>query len=351
MFIQTPVKSASQGVSRLAFAGALLALAVFAEAQTAAVVPQIADSGQNRESAKPPFPYLFFMEHYNAYRSQEAARPYWAASEAEIRTQARILRENTSILLNNDILAFYGHPLSRNMGILGRYSIPDLDARLTQLAGEYAAVSGGRGIQKAFYIIFGTVWPEGEIGIIKESVLLEYIQYALNHDILVFIDHQIGRYDPIVSLRRMLPYLRYPNVHLALDPEWRTDKPMEEIGRVSAAELNQVQQVIEDYMIENQIPGERMLVIHQFKPWMIQNREAVRTGRDNVRLIHCADGFGNPGQKRDAYAANALARNMPLKAFKLFYNFEIPGAGYDNPLLSPSQVYGLNPRPYLIMYQ
>jgi hypothetical protein len=351
MFIKNPVKSIVQELICFAFAGALLALAVPAEAQTAAVVPQIAGSGQSREGSKPPFPYLFFTEHFNAYKSQEAARPYWVPSETEIQTQARTLRENTSLLLNNDILAFYGHPLSRNMGILGRYSIPELDARLTGLANEYAAVSGGRGVQKAFYIIYGTVWPEGEIGIIKEPVLMEYIQYALNHNILVFIDHQIGRYDPIASLKRMLPYLRYPNVHLALDPEWRTDKPMQEIGRVSAGELNRAQQVMEDYMIENQIPGERMLVIHQFKPWMIQNREAVQTGRDKVRLIHCADGFGNPGQKRDAYASNALARNIPLKAFKLFYNFNIPGAGYDHPLLSPAQVYGLNPRPYLIMYQ
>jgi hypothetical protein len=336
---------------RVAFVCLLLALAAPAEAQNAAVVPQIAGSEQSRESARPIFPYLLFIEHYNAYKSQEAARPYWVASELEIRTQARIRAENTSLLLNNDILAFYGHPLSKNMGILGRYSIPELDARLTKLAGEYAAVSGGRGVQKAFYIIFGTVWPEGEIGIIKESVLLEYIQYALEHNILVFIDHQIGRYDPIASLTKMLPYLRYPNVHLALDPEWRTDKPMQDIGRVSAEELNRAQQAIEDYLVENHLPGERMLVIHQFKPWMIMNREGVRAGKDRVRLIHCADGFGNPGQKRDAYAANAEARNLPLKAFKLFYNLGIPGAGYDNPLLSPAQVYSLNPRPYLIMYQ
>jgi hypothetical protein len=323
-----------------------------AEAQSVAVIPQITGSEQpHRESVKPPFPSFFFTEYYNAYKSQEAVRPYWVASEAEIQAQARILKENTSILLNNDILAFYGHPLSRNMGILGRYSIPDLDARLTTLADNYAAVSGGRAIQKAFYLIFGTVWPEGEIGIIQEPVLMEYIQYGLDHDILIFIDHQIGRYDPIASLKSMLPYLRYPNVLLALDPEWRTAKPMQEIGMVTAEELNQAQQVMEEYMNENQIPGERMLVIHQFKPWMIQNRENVRTRRDKVRLIHCADGFGSPGQKRDAYASNARARNIPLKAFKLFYNFEIPGAGYDHPLLSPGQVYGLNPRPYLIMYQ
>ncbi|WP_026043467.1 hypothetical protein [Treponema primitia] len=329
----------------------LLILPIRVEAQSVAVIPQITGSEQIRESIKPLFPTLLFTESYNTYKAQEAGRPYWVASETEIAAWARVQKENTSILLNNDILAFYGHPLSRNMGILGRYPITELDTRLTNLANEYKAVSGGRDVRKAFYIIFGTVWPEGEIGIIRESVLMEYIQYGLDHDILVFIDHQIGRYDPIASLKRLLPYLRYPNVHLALDPEWRTTRPMKEIGSVTAAEINTAQQVMEEYMIENNIPGERMLVIHQFKPWMIQDRENVRTGRDKVRLIHCADGFGNPGQKRDSYAANALARNIPLKSFKLFYNFEIPGAGYDAPLLSPSQVYGLNPRPYLIMYQ
>ncbi|GHT87440.1 hypothetical protein FACS1894137_14760 [Spirochaetia bacterium] len=329
----------------------LLILSNPAEAQSVAVTPQIAGSEQIRENAKPPFPSFYFMDYYTAYKAQEAARPYWAASETELNIQARLRRENTSMLLNNDILAFYGHPLSRNMGILGRYPIEELDARLTKLAQEYAAVSGGRNVRKAFYIIYGTVWPEGEIGILRESVLLEWIQYALDHDILVFIDHQIGRYDPIASLKRMLPYLRFPNVHLALDPEWRTTKPMKEIGSVTAAEINAAQQAMEEYMLENHLSGERMLVIHQFKPWMIQNPENVRAGRDKVRLIHCADGFGNPNQKRAAYAANAQTRTIPLKSFKLFFNFEIPSAGFDAPLLSPSQVYALDPRPYLIMYQ
>jgi hypothetical protein len=195
------------------------------------------------------------------------------------------------------------------------------------------------------------VWPEGEIGIIRESVLLEYIEYALANDILVFIDHQIGRYNPVDSLKRMLPWLRYPNVHLALDPEWRTTKPMVEIGTVSAEEINQVQQVMEDYIIENKIPGERLLVIHQFNWRMISRRENVRSNFSRVRLVHCADGFGAPGVKRESYAFNAQAANIPVKAFKLFYNFGIPGAGYDSPLLSPKEVYALNPRPYIVMYQ
>jgi hypothetical protein len=329
----------------------LLGQALLSEAQSVPASPEITGIEQTRRNGRPFFPSLYFINILNIHKAEEAARPYWVASEAELVQQARELTENTSLLLNNDILAFYGHPLSRNMGILGRYPITELDERLSLLADEYAAVNGGRGVQKAFYIIYGTVWPEGEIGILRENVLLEYIQYALERDILVFIDHQIGRYDPVESLKKMLPYLHYPNVHLALDPEWRTTKPMLEIGAITADEINRAQRVMEDYILENQLPGERLLVIHQFNWRMIQNREKVETGFERVRLVHCADGFGNPSLKRKAYAYNAEAVNMPVKGFKLFYNSGIPGAGFDDPILSPKEVLELDPRPYLIMYQ
>jgi len=237
------------------------------------------------------------------------------------------------------------------MGILGRYSKETLNEMLTALAAEYQAASGGRAIRKAFYLIYGTAWPGGEIGTLDDSLLRAYIEYAQKNDILIFLDHQIGRFTPEDSVKKMLPWLRYPNVHLALDPEWRTTKPMEEIGTVSADEINDVQQIIEDYMIQNQIPGERLLVIHQFNWCMISNREKVKSGFSKVRLVHCADGFGTPEIKRVSYAFNARATNIPVKAFKLFYNFDIPGAGYDSPLLTPKEVLELNPRPYIVLYQ
>jgi hypothetical protein len=297
------------------------------------------------------FPGVYFTDVINTLKEAEAAHPYWANTRAEIDAINRVHSDYASILLNSDILAFYGHPRSRNMGILGRYPIEELDQRLSALAAEYEAESGGRTVRKAFYIIYGTVWPEGEIGILGEEIIKRYIDYALEHDILIFLDHQIGRFDPVDSLRRMLPWLRYPNVHLALDPEWRTTKPMKEIGSVTADEINRAQQVMEDYIIANDIPGERLLVIHQFNWIMIRNRDRVRSDFQRVRLVHCADGFGTPRLKRASYAFNAEAQNIPIKGFKLFYNFGISGAGYDEPLLSPKQVYELNPRPYVIMYQ
>ena len=264
------------------------------------------------------------------------------------------LSSATAIMLDNDILAFYGHPVAKRMGILGRYPKDELTEKLSALAEEYRAESGGRNIVKAFYIIYGTVQPEGKIltmDQINRALLTEWIEYAAERGILIFLDHQIGMYDPVESLALMFPYLKYPNVHLALDPEWRTTKPMLEFGCVTADEINRAQQAMQDYILNNNIEGDRMLLIHQFREVMIRNRADIRADFEYVRLIHCMDGVGTPKEKLDTYRFNALAKNMPVKAFKLFYDFKLPGVLVDTPLLTPKEVYALDPRPVVIMYQ
>ncbi|MDR1025285.1 MAG: hypothetical protein LBL56_06110, partial [Treponema sp.] len=90
------------------------------------------------------FPSLYFTNYLSAMSSQADSRPYWASAEEE---SAELETEDPSILLNNDIVAFYGHPNSRNMGILGRHPIEELDAMLGKVAVEYAEAGGGRGIR------------------------------------------------------------------------------------------------------------------------------------------------------------------------------------------------------------
>jgi hypothetical protein len=299
----------------------------------------------------PAFPSMLFTDTIINVRRIENSRPYWVNTFEEDKRYKIYASGQISLLLNNDILAYYGHPHSRNMGILGRYTPSELNTRLTETAAKYEEVSGGRGIKKAFYLIYGTVWPEGEIGILGHETVMRYINYGLDNDMLVFIDHQIGKYDPVESLRKMLPYLHYPNVHLALDPEWRTARPMVDFGYVTGDEINKAQQVMEDYIVANDLPGERILVIHQFNYMMLRNRGVIKTDFERVRLIHCMDGIGTPEMKKDTYAFNALATNMPNKGFKLFYNLGVRGAGFDNPIMSPEEVYELTPRPIVIMYQ
>jgi hypothetical protein len=268
--------------------------------------------------------------------SPGAGSPYW---------------DRIPILANNTIVAFYGSPLSDKMGILGRYPKEQLANMIDTYAKMYDDANGKDGVIPAFYIIYGICWPKGEIGYLSDATLEDYIQYALQKGMLVFVDHQIGKYSVKESMARILPFLRYPNVHLALDPEWRTLNPMKEIGSMTAQEVNEAQAMMQKYIVDNDIPGIRMLVIHQFHEKMIENRSQVHTDYDRVLLVHTADGFGTPSVKKNTYALNARATNMPIKGFKLFFKSNFPLAGYDSPLLSPAEVMALDPRPSLVIYQ
>lgn len=255
------------------------------------------------------------------------------------------------ILAGNQILAFYGKPGSPSMGILGEYSKEALAPILEAYARLYDEVNGPMGVIPALYLIYGTCWPEGEIGILNKKVVESYIEFAAEKGWIVFLDHQIGKYDVLDSVKSMLPFLQYPNVHLAIDPEWRTTKPMQEIGYVNGPELNSAQKLIDDYLKEKNLPGIRMLIVHQFKPSMIREASVVRADYDRVLLVHTADGFGVPEVKRYAYAMNAKSKNMPIKGFKLFFESKVPGAGWDKPLMLPKEVILLNPMPLIIIYQ
>ena len=260
-------------------------------------------------------------------------------------------RERIPLVVDTDIIAFYGKPGAVRMGILGEYRKEELAVMLDGYVRLYDGHNGERGAVGAFYIIYGTVWPAGEIGILADRVVKEWVEFAAERGMLVFLDHQIGKYTVEQATAKLLPWLEYPNVHLALDPEWRTTVPMQEIGSITGDELNAAQRMVDEYLRDNGLPGLRMLVVHQFNRKMIAARERVRADFDRVVLIHNSDGFGSPALKRLSYAMNAEATNMPLKGFKLFFKSKWPGAGYDEPLLKPEEVLSLAPRPVLIMYQ
>jgi hypothetical protein len=237
------------------------------------------------------------------------------------------------------------------MGILGEYPKEELATLLLAYSQLYDEANGDAGIIPAFYIVYGTCWPAGDIGYLRDQVVRDYIDYAAKNGILVFLDNQIGKYGVDEAIKRLLPFLEYPNVHLALDPEWRTIDPMKTIGSISADELNQAQSLMSDYLRDRGLPGERILVVHQFTAKMISSRDKVRSDYPAVRLIHTSDGFGSPALKRSTYYYNATAANMPRKGLKLFMKTDVRGAGYDEPLLTPPEVLALLPAPELVIYQ
>lgn len=299
-------------------------------------------------SAEGNAPYRLFPSLY--LKASQLSLPQTVDKPSQ-RGGTGALADRVPMIAGNTIVTFYGHPFSKKMGILGLYSKEELGDRIMQYARYYDEVNGSAGAVGGYYLIYGTCWPGGEIGYLKESTLEEYIAYAQSRGMIVFVDHQIGKYTVKEAMEKILPFLKYPNVHLAIDPEWRTLIPMKEIGSITAEEPNQAQQLMQDYIVANDIPGIRMLVVHQFHEKMITNRDRVKPNPDRVILVHTADGFGSPSLKRNTYAQVARAENMPVKGFKLFFKSDFPLAGWDNPILSPAEVMALDPRPSLIIYQ
>ena len=49
---------------------------------------------------------------------------------------------------------------------------------------------------------------------------MAYINAAEKRGFAVFIDLQLGKMTPVQAVRLVLKYLKYKNVHLAIDPEF-----------------------------------------------------------------------------------------------------------------------------------
>jgi hypothetical protein len=350
-----PFRAALHPILLVAIGLASGALALGASALVPRPLPERSAARQRPVPASPALP---LATPGPAIQASQAAPPAWfpglfnpAAVVAAPAGAPSAESASIPVIANNLILAFYGKPDSTRMGILGEYSKEDLAKLLEGYARLYDDLNGEEGVVPAFYLIYGTCWPGGEIGYLKDSVLREYIDFARQRGWLVFVDHQIGKYPVSDAVKRLLPWLKYPNVHIALDPEWRTESPMKVIGGVSAEEINEAEAEMSAYMRSEGIPGARMLVVHQFQEKMIADKEKVKADFDGVLLVHTADGFGPPALKRWSYATNAKADNMPLKGFKLFFKTDLEGAGYDDPLLLPAEVLALEPSPRLVIYQ
>jgi hypothetical protein len=250
------------------------------------------------------------------------------------------------------IVAYYGHPNSRYMGIVGRHTVEELVELLKLTARQYQDLVPDRKVIPAIYLIYGTAQPEGRIGYLSDARVNEYIRYAGAHGVQIILDHQIGTYTLQKAVDRLLPYLKHPHVHMAFDVEWRTSRPMQEIGSISGEELNWMQQYVSAYLQANRVREHKYIVFHQFKASMVRGSGDIITGYPQVELVHSTSGWGPPGLKRSTHAFNATLTTLPSKGFKLWYYYsDKPGIHYDNPLMTPTEVLALDPLPRMIIYQ
>ena len=245
------------------------------------------------------------------------------------------------------IVAYYGRPGTASLGVLGKYSIEELMHQIKAKADEYAKITGNNNVVPAFDLIYGLASSQpgrkqDYILPLSDKKLMEYINAAKSNGFAVFIDLQLGKMTPVEAVKPVLQYLKYDNVHLAIDPEFEvndlTVRPGKVIGHISGEQLNQVQSAMADYMKENGITENKILVVHMFTHKMVGDKKSIKN-YDKINLIMNLDGHGSPNLKTNTYNGLYTADVSVRVAggFKLFFREDKPS------MMTPRQVLGMDP--------
>lgn len=250
------------------------------------------------------------------------------------------------------LVAFYGNPLSPLMGIVGEYEPPELIRRLRRQADAYQARSPDRQVVPAIEFIYGVAQagPGSDglyLGRMDEELVRRWIQITKDNGLQLILDIQFGRSTVEREIPLMFPYLMEPNVHLALDPEfaWSANQGPSDIGRLDAKDINRAQELLSNFIKENNLPN-KIMIVHQFRQDMITNKDKV-VPYERVELVWHADGFGAPAMKVETW--NAVIKNDGVEraGIKLFYKQDTQSGG----LMSEADIMGLEPTPVIISYQ
>ncbi len=245
------------------------------------------------------------------------------------------------------MLGYYGRPGVASLGVLGQHSIEELMPLIKAKADEYDQINGDVGVKPVFHLIYGMA--AGDPGrdktyllTLSDKVLMEYIEAAQSNGFLVLIDTQLGALTPIEAIKPVLKYLSYDSVHLAIDPEFEVNdldvRPGKVIGHVTGEQINQVQSAMTDYLTENGIKEEKILMVHRFTKGMIKNPETVKS-YDQIDLIMNLDGHGSPALKVKIYNGlyTEVAAAKASGGFKLFFQEDKPT------MMTPRHVLGMDP--------
>ncbi len=255
-----------------------------------------------------------------------------------------------SLFQNCQVIAFYGFPGVPQMGIVGEYDPDTLVQKLMAQAKEYDDVNGFRGVAPAIHLIYAVAQANQTadgtyLARMSDDTVKEWIGIAEKYDLLLFLDIQMGSSSVAKEFPHVEPYLKNPRVHLALDPEFVPppgEPPGVVIGSLDVSEINTAEDLLQKLVEENHLPN-KILVIHQFLPDMILNKENLKD-QPNVDTVVDQDGFGGPELKSANYEQFVKADGIEHGGFKLFYK-------QDEPLMTPSEVDQLDPQPDVVIYQ
>jgi hypothetical protein len=246
------------------------------------------------------------------------------------------------------VVAFYGNPRDDELGALGIGTPAQAGRRLVRQARPYDRKT--RRVLPAMELVstVATAAP-GPSGLYRDhlafSTIRKYLKAARRVDALLVLDVQPGRGHFGPEIERLEPFLREPDVGLALDPEWHVgpdQAPGKVIGSTDADVVNSAARFMARLVRRHDLP-EKLLLVHRFTDDMIARPQRLAQVR-GVHTVVNVDGFGGNGVKVAKYKSFVAGTPRMGRGFKLFYKEDVK-------TMSPKQVMALTPRPDVVVYE
>jgi hypothetical protein len=260
-----------------------------------------------------------------------------------------------AILPFKRVLAYYGNLYSTKMGVLGEYPEKEmLDKLQAEIKRWQKADTTMEVVPALHYIAVTAQGSPGAGGKYRLRMPFKEIDKVLamaaKINALVFIDIQVGLGSVQEEVPQLEQYLKMPNVHFGVDPEFSMKtgaKPGSVIGTFDAADINFVTNYLAKLVKDNNLPP-KMLVIHRFTQGMVTNYKNIKLVPE-VQMVMDMDGWGMAARKINTYKQFIYKEPVQYTGFKLFYknDFREPGSR----IMTPEEVLKLKPQPVYIQYQ
>lgn len=260
-----------------------------------------------------------------------------------------------AILPFKRIIAYYGNLYSKQMGILGELPKDSMFARLNEEVKNWEKADSLLEVQPALHYIAVTAQQQpGKAGKYRLRMPFHQIDSVLSMakeiNAIVFLDIQVG----LSTLQQEIPeleeYLKLPNVHLGVDPEFSMkdgQAPGKVVGYFTAEDLNYASNYLAKLVKEYNLPP-KVLIVHRFTQRMVRDYGQITT-RPEVQIVMHMDGWGEPAKKVNTYRQFVYREPVEFTGFKIFYKNDLKPA--NSRLMTPEDLLKLKPAPVYIQYQ
>lgn len=261
-----------------------------------------------------------------------------------------------AILPFHRVIAFYGNLYSKKMGILGELPPNEMLAKLRGEVKHWEKADPTIPVMPALhYIAVVAQGDGGKDGKFRYRMPFKQIDSVLSlakkvHGI-VFLDVQVALSNIHAELPLLEKYLKMPNVHFGMDPEFSMkdgSKPGRKIGTYDADDVNYVSGYLANLVNTYHLPP-KILIVHRFTKKMLTNYKNIKL-RKEVQMVINMDGWGEPDLKTGTYRYFVQGEPVQFTGFKLFYKNDIKKAPHH--MLTPEEVMkNYKPHPIYIQYQ